>query len=216
MTNVIDWRYVLDEFVVIDFETTGLDASIHKIIEVGALRFNKNEYKKNKKVDTFQSLIKIEEQIPQKITDITGITDDMLVEGRLIGEVLSDLIDFIGERNVLAYNAPFDYSFLLEECKNNKIKIPKNFKINCILDLAREALPGMPNYKLDTLSKKMGLNGARHRALDDCSVALQIFVACFQGSGARGRYVERFGYIDVIPEEKKISGLGKLFKKLIG
>jgi DNA polymerase III epsilon subunit family exonuclease len=212
----IDWRYVKDEFVIIDFETTGLKPEQDRIIEVGALRFNKEKYRNSKQVDIYNTLIKIDEKLPEKIVDITSITDEMLQEGGDIKSAIKGLLEFIGDRNVLAYNAPFDFSFLVGECKRAGIILPNELKFHCVYELAREALPGMPNYKLDTLAKKIGLSGTKHRAIDDCSVTLQVFIACFQGRGARARYVDRFGFIQVFEDERKTSLFQKIVKKITG
>jgi DNA polymerase III epsilon subunit family exonuclease len=153
----IDWSYVKDDIVFIDFETTGLKPETNRIIEIGAIRFDKVKYLSTSAVDSFSMLIRYEKKLPAKIVEITGITNEDLKDGEDIKSGLKQLLEFIGNRTVLAYNAEFDKAFLIEECKRCGIEIPSTFKIVCVLQLAREALPNFENYKLATIAKRLGL-----------------------------------------------------------
>lgn len=188
----IDWSHIKDDIVFIDFETTGLKPETHRIIEIGAIRFNKEKYLTTKTVDSLSMLIRYEKKLPAKIVEITGITNEHLKDGEDIKTGLEQLLEFIGNRTVLAYNAEFDKAFLMEECVRCGIEIPSTLRTVCVLQLAREALPGFENYKLATLAKRLGLE-VNHRALSDCSVTFQVFVACFQGAEKKRLYRKYFG-----------------------
>lgn len=209
----IDWSHIKDDIVIIDFETTGLKPEVHRVIEIGAIRFNKEKYLTTNSVDSFSSLIRYEKKLPAKIIELTGITDEDLKDGEDIKTGLVQLLEFIGNRTVLAYNAEFDKSFLIEECNRCGIEIPKTLRTVCVLQLAREALPGFENYKLATLAKKLGLV-VNHRALSDCSVTFQVFVACFQGGEKKKLYRKYFGENPTITESLDSSGIFGWLRKI--
>ena len=205
MNTNIDWSHIKDDVVFIDFETTGLKPETHRIIEIGAIRFNKEKYLTTKTVDSLNTLIRYEKKLPAKIVEITGITNEHLKDGEDIKTGLEQLLEFIGERTVLAYNADFDKAFLIEECKRCGIEVPNTLRMVCVLQLAREALPGFENYKLATIAKRLGLE-VNHRALSDCSVTFQVFVACFQGSEKKRLYRKYFG--ENAPEDASPNSSG--------
>ncbi len=97
----------LDDFVVIDFETTGLDSETNAIIELGAVRFRGGEH-----ADTFQQLVNPLEPIPRLVVDLTNITDDMVAGEPTIAEVGQEFLDFVGQRPLVAHNIRFDLAFL--------------------------------------------------------------------------------------------------------
>lgn len=161
-----------EQFIVLDFETTGLSPTKNKIIEIGAIKVNRD----SNKHETFQSFIKIDGDIPAKITELTGITTEILkLEGEPIESVLPTLIEFIGDLRIVAFNAKFDMAFLHESAKSQGFSI-KN-KSSCALDMARRAWPGKSSYKLSSLADDFGLKTQNHRALQDCELALSIYVA---------------------------------------
>ncbi len=101
----------LDDFVVIDFETTGLDADYCKIIELAAVRFRDGQ-----PAEEFQQLINPQEPIPTEIMELTSITDDMVAAEPTIEEVGREFLDFIGERPLVAHNIRFDLAFMRNIC----------------------------------------------------------------------------------------------------
>lgn len=109
MANDDCWcnNYSVPCYITYDLETTGLNSEMCEIIEIAAVKV---EY--HKIVDTFQTLIKPKKKIPQRITDITGITNEMVENCRSIEEVLPDFIRFIEKYPMVAHNADFDYSFI--------------------------------------------------------------------------------------------------------
>lgn len=94
-------------YIAYDLETTGLSAETCEIIEIAAVKVEYHQI-----VDTFQELVKPKNKVPQRITDITGITNEMLENCRGIEEVLPDFIKFIEKYPMVAHNADFDYSFI--------------------------------------------------------------------------------------------------------
>lgn len=119
-------------YVVFDLETTGLSAITHEIIEIGALKVIDGEV-----VDNFEMPVKPAKKITKRITEITGITNEM-VEGKPpIEDVLPQFIEFIGKLPLVAHNAEFDYGFL---CENYKRIYGKEFrrKKSCTMKMYRK------------------------------------------------------------------------------
>lgn len=155
-------------FVAIDVETTGLSPVYNELIEISAIK-----YEKAKKKDTFSTLIKPKKEISDTITNITGITNGMVKNAPNIEQVMPKLIDFIGEYPIVAHNANFDYSFL----QNNS---QKSFSKNKVIDtvaISRKMLPSLPNHKLNTVSKYIGIEeDGFHRAEFDCECCAKIYI----------------------------------------
>jgi len=181
------------QFVVLDIETTGLDSSKHEIIEIGAIKVTRDSLNH----PTFQTLIKPTQKIPKKITQITGITADMIdKEGLELKTELTEFIDFIGDLELVAYNAPFDMGFLRNAAYKHNLEI-KN-RSNCALVAARKAWPDLKSYKLTELAK---LNGrsieGHHRALQDAEFTLLVYTAAASTLG-----VENFARLREGPARK--------------
>ncbi len=167
------------EFVVIDFETSGLDPTKHQIIEVGALLVRREQLaEETPTLTTFHSLIKAKRKLPKKIVDLTGIDDDLLArEGRELGDAVKDLVEFIGDRPLVAFNAPFDQGFLLAAAEKHGIQL--NNRWICVLKKARATWPGRKSYKLSELTKANDLPNA-HRALADSYRALIVYASALK------------------------------------
>ena len=104
----------LDEtYVVFDLETTGFSPKNDKIIEIGAVKV-----KNGKIIDSFSEFVNPRRPIPYKITELTGISDDMVRYSDSIDFVLPRFMDFIGDAAVVAHNASFDCSFIEKNCKD--------------------------------------------------------------------------------------------------
>ena len=97
----------IDDYVLVDIETTGLSPIYDDIIEIGAIKVENN-----KMVDEYSQLIKIDRILPQKITELTGITDNMLATGKMPKTVLEEFINFVGNNVIIGHNVNFDLGFL--------------------------------------------------------------------------------------------------------
>lgn len=162
-----------EECVILDFETTGLSPAYARVIEVGAIIVKDSEV-----VDSLSQLLYPGCSIPYFITDITGITNQM-VKGKPTPEAfMPKLKKFIGDRVILSHNASFDQKFLIAEMENSDIEINNLFL--CTLKLARRLIQNSPDYKLGTLAShlkiKMPKTHQAHRALDDVMMTLQIWL----------------------------------------
>ncbi|MFL2859157.1 MAG: PolC-type DNA polymerase III [Pontiellaceae bacterium] len=158
------------EFIAFDLETTGINPSLDKIIEIGAVRFSGSNA-----MQGFGHLINPEIHIPNEASTVNGITDEMVKDKPKVQEILGLFAEFCGNLPLVAHNASFDFKFLLEDVKLYKSLAPKG----CVLDtlaLSRKVFPGMPNYKLWTLVRHFNFpSGTFHRAEEDSSYCGLLF-----------------------------------------
>jgi DNA polymerase III epsilon subunit family exonuclease len=160
-----------DMFVVVDFETTGLTAERDKIIEIGAIRVNPSKADQA----TYDALIDPGVRIPKNITEITGITNEMIrASGQRLDDVLRDFKAFVGELPMVGYNVAFDTGFLLAAAAETGIRI-KSPKVIDVMELAKEQLR-LRSYKLSAVAKHLRIPATTaHRALADCVTTLHVY-----------------------------------------
>lgn len=159
-----------NEYIVFDIETTGLDASYDEIIEIGALKIKNNEI-----VDKFTSLIKPKYPIDEFITELTGITNEMVKDAPLINEVLPRFLDFIGDEILVGHNINFDINFVYDNLiKIGSDKLLSNNYVDT-LRLARRILRNLKHHRLSDLAEYYNIDGTgAHRSLKDCEITNQI------------------------------------------
>ncbi len=156
-------------YTVIDLEMTGLSAKADKIIEIGAVKVIDG-----KVADTYQTLVNPKQHIPERVQQLTGITDEDVQSGAPMDEALGKLLDFIGDDEIVGQNVNFDYSFMKQWAVNNKI--PLELKAYDTLKLARKCLPPEQPKKLENLCEYFNIARENaHRALDDAMETQQIF-----------------------------------------
>ncbi len=156
-------RNLLEEtYIVFDTETTGLSAVYNTIIEIGAVKVKDGEI-----IDTFSMFVDPHEPLSSKITEITGITDDMLKGAPLLDIALRDFREFVGDGILVAHNARFDMGFLHMGYKQIGDKDLDSPVIDTV-ELARMLYPRMKNYKLNTLCQAFNIDLTNHhRAYHD-------------------------------------------------
>lgn len=168
-------RKLVSDFVVLDFETTGLDAEENSIIQIAAVRYRNFE-----KIDEFSTYINPIVEIPPKITRITGITEDDVMNAPYLRDMLPKLIDFIGNDTIVAHNASFDMKFLLTSIYYNKLPYIK-FRVIDTLNLSRKYIHDTDNHKLVTLKRFLKLKHLKsHDALHDCYVTAELYKYCYE------------------------------------
>jgi DNA polymerase-3 subunit epsilon len=155
-------------FAIVDIETTGGSARLEKITEI-AVYLHDGE----KITGEYVSLINPERNIPYFITNLTGITNEMVENSPRFYEIARDIVELTEGRTFVAHNARFDYSFLRQEFKS----LGFNFKRNIIdtVALSRKLLPGHRSYSLGNICKdlKIEING-RHRAAGDALATVKL------------------------------------------
>lgn len=163
----------LKNYVVIDVETTGLDADHDEIIEVAAIRYSAGEVK-----EAFQTYVKPLNEIPMKITQINGITNEMVENAPHFSQIAAELEDFIGTSNLVGHNIEFDIKFLY--AAGYDMFRFKNRKYYDTLKLARRVIKPdeVTNYKLGTLIHEYSgcfESANAHSALSDCLDTMRLF-----------------------------------------
>ncbi|MCH5171243.1 MAG: PolC-type DNA polymerase III [Erysipelotrichales bacterium] len=162
------------EYVVFDFETTGLSTKYDDIIEFGAVKFSQGMIRE--RIDLF---VEINRPIPKKIKKITGITDDMLVGQNSLVEAVHKMRKFIGDAILVSHNADFDFGFLNEACR----KVNEDIFSNPVIDtlaLARYIFPESKGHRLGALCNNMDViydEDAAHRADYDAEVLNEVWQA---------------------------------------
>lgn len=159
--------------VMLDFETTGLSPDMgDRITEVAALRIVGGEV-----TERYVSLVNCGVRIPSFITELTGITQQMVDAAPPAHRVVPELLDFIGGDVLSAHNASFDEKFLKAE--GARLGRPTSHAgLVCSLKLARRLFPGLASYKLGQLSRQLGIEfrGVAHRAEADAQVAADVLL----------------------------------------
>lgn len=157
-------------YVVFDTETTGLESNKDEIIEIGACKIV------NGRIDeTFSTFVKPNKRIPREITELTGITNEMVADAPTINYVLPDFYKFCHGANIVGHNVAFDMGFIHAISK----KLSYNFNHPTIdtIEMARSKVPGLKNYKLGTVVERLGivLDNA-HRAINDATATAKVFI----------------------------------------
>ena len=172
MQKILNNTNYVDDYVVFDIETSGLSASDDKIIEIGAVK-----YINNKKVDEFSYLINPKIKLQKIITDVTGITDDDLIDKPTIEEVLPKFLDFIKGFTIIGHNVKFDCSFINYNAKKLHLNEMDNQVIDTLF-LSRINIYNIKNHRLQTLKEYLKLDFISHRAIDDCYTCNEVYQYC--------------------------------------
>src|SRR5512133_1638143 len=156
----------MTSIVSLDLETTGLDPVNDTIIEIGAVKFNGTRIEAE-----YSQLINPGRPIPPMITQLTGITDEMVRKEPPLKAIIQDFENFVGNSPVLGHNVRFDLSFLRRHSHA--------FDYNDVIDtyeLAAVFLPTASRYNLGALQQLLSIPfPATHRALDDARAARGVY-----------------------------------------
>lgn len=157
-------------YIVLDIETTGLNSKTDEIIEIGAIKIENC-----KKVDVLNMLVNPQKPIPPQITELTGITQAQIsASGISTSIAINKMVEFLGKLPIVSHNVDFDNGFISEACL--RLGITYNPKTIDTLTLARSAIKGLPNYKLQTLAKYLLIpHDNPHRSMNDCETTWQLY-----------------------------------------
>lgn len=185
-------------YCVLDLETTGFSASTERITEIGVMKI-----KEGKVIEEFSTFVNPQKHIPERVTEVTNITDEMVADAPKIEEIFPKLLEFIKGTVLVAHNAPFDIGFL----KQNAVRLGYEFDFTYLdtLSLAKSLFPEYKKYKLGKIADNLGIKvEVAHRALDDVDTTVKIFDVMMEMLKKRGaKKVEDIDIVSVDKEAKK-------------
>lgn len=156
-------------YCVLDLETTGLSFRTEKITEVGIMKVKNGEI-----IDEFSCFVNPEKPIPQKVVEVTNITDDMVKDAETIDKVFPKILEFVGDSVLVAHNADFDIGFLKYNASQLGYELNNTYVDT--LRLAKSLFPDFKKYKLGFIADKLGIVvEVAHRALDDVDTTVKVF-----------------------------------------
>lgn len=171
LTNMISLLDDIDKIVVIDIETTGYSPlKGSRIIEIGAVKYEKGQI-----IDTYEQLINPEQKIASKITDVTGIDNEMVKEAPIIGQIFTDFCKFIDGYTVVVQNKAFDWDrFLSYYFKLFAVKSTN--KVIDTMELSKCLFKNEKKHNLEALCERLEIiNDNSHRALSDAKATGECF-----------------------------------------
>lgn len=161
-----------EDFVALDLETTGLDPEWDSIIEIGMVRVRRGEV-----AAEYSTLVNPGMEIDDFITDLTGITNDMLAAAPALPEVLPAARDFLGDDIILGHNVNFDINFIYDNCEYQGLPPVSNGYIDT-MRISRRVLPDLKHHRLTDIVKALGVDHVQaHRAMGDCRATIDCYKA---------------------------------------
>ena len=191
-------------YCVLDLETTGFSATTEKITEIGIMKFKDGEV-----IDQFSCFVNPEKHIPQRVSEVTNITDDMVKDAETIDKVFPKMLEFLGDSVIVAHNAGFDVGFLKQNAKRLGHKFDYTYLDT--LSLAKDLFPDYKKYKLGKIADNLGIKvEVAHRALDDVDTTVKVFKVMLKMLKERGaKKLEDIEQVSSTEEAKK-EGYKKL------
>jgi DNA polymerase-3 subunit epsilon len=164
-------------FAIIDIETTGGTPVYERITEIAIVLHDGKRV-----IDTFSTLINPERNIPWNITQLTGISNEMVAEAPRFHEVARKIVEMTESAVFVAHNVQFDYGFIKAEF--SRLGYAYSRKTLCTVRLSRRVFPGLRSYSLSNLKLHFGILAEKsHRALDDTLATVQLFEKILDAEG---------------------------------
>ena len=181
-----------DKYIALDIETTGLDPMYDEIIEIGAIKIENG-----KEVEVFNTLVKPEYEIDEFISELTGITNEMVKESPTIDKILPKFMDFIKDSILLGHNVNFDINFIYDNLIKCNLKPITNNFIDT-LRLSRKLLPEIKHHRLSDLAYYYKINTVgSHRSLKDVRVTIEVY------NNLEKLAIEKYSNIDIFKDACK-------------
>ncbi|MBO5143299.1 MAG: PolC-type DNA polymerase III, partial [Clostridia bacterium] len=192
LTSIFDFndnQILKDEtYCVLDIETTGISKLTEKITEFGIMKVKNGEI-----IDTFECFVNPEKPIPEKVVEVTHITDEMVKDAETIDVVLPKVIEFVGDSTIVAHNASFDIGFIKENARKLGLKFDNTYIDT--LALAKELFPDYKKYKLGIIAENLNIKvDVAHRALADVETLVKVFNVMLNMLDEKG--ITKFSEVD--------------------
>ena len=188
-------------YCVLDLETTGLSFRTEKITEIGIMKMNEQ----GEVIDEFECFVNPEKPIPQRVVEVTNITDEMVKDAETIDKVMPKVLEFVGDSVIVAHNADFDVGFLKYNAKQLGLSLDNTYLDT--LRLAKDLFPDYKKYKLGIIAENLGIEViVAHRALDDVDTTVKVFKVMLDMLEKKG--AKKLDDID------KVAGTEVNYKKL--
>ena len=182
-------------YCVLDLETTGFSAVTEKITEIGIMKMLNGEV-----IDEFSTFVNPQKHIPQRVTEVTNITDEMVADAPAIEEIFPKVLEFIKGSVLVAHNAGFDIGFLKQNAK--ALGYEFNYTYLDTLSLAKDLFPDYKKYKLGKIAENLGIKvEVAHRALDDVDTTVKVFRVMLDMLKKRG--AKKVDEIDLVSADKE-------------
>ena len=195
--DTLSKSYKDETYIIFDIETTGLKPDTEAITEIGAVKLMDG-----KVVDTFSKFVNPQKPIPPEITNLTGISDDMVKDAPNIDEILPKFLEFCGKNTVVAHNATFDVSFITAAA--TRLGLEFENKVLDTVMLSKTLFPEEKKHNLEVLCQRLGVSlQNHHRALDDALATKDAFVKMMEMKEKRE---------DLIPEDFSVEKNPELLK----
>lgn len=161
-------KKLINNYCVLDIETTGLSYRYDKIIEIGILKI-----RDNKVIKRYQQLIDPQTTIDPFITKLTGITEEMVENQPLIDDVYDDVFNFIGNDIIIGHNTSFDLNFIA-----NSFCVDLDNEYMDTVQFSRIVYPQLKHHRLSDMVEFLNLSNNEHRALADCQATYELYEHC--------------------------------------
>jgi len=169
--------------IVLDTETTGLEAADHYIIEIGCVELNNRRLTGN----NYHQYIRPDREVDAGAMEVHGISNEFLADKPRFVEVMADFLTYLeGADELVIHNAPFDVGFINKELERNRgpyLNLRDRFGVLDTLVMARQMHPGQKN-NLDALCKRYDINNEHrelHGALLDAEILADVYLAMTGG-----------------------------------
>ena len=169
---------MINSFICLDLETTGLNPKTDKIIEIGAIRIENGV-----ETGSFETFVNPGRLLEGRITELTGIRDDELQHAPTISEVLPGFLEFTKELPLLGHSVLFDFSFIKKAAVNQKLTFERD-GIDT-LKIARKYLPELPSRSLGHLCEHFQISHQAHRALEDAKATVRLYEILWEKFGGQ-------------------------------
>lgn len=158
-------KKIVDDYCVVDIETTGLSWQRDQIIEIGIVKVRQGHI-----FDQYVQLIDPHKDISHFITQLTGIDNDMVFGMPELRDIIDEVLDFIGDDIIIGHNTAFDLSFIANHFGQD---IENEYMDT--LQFSRKVYPHLPHHRLTDMVELLGLSNNEHRALADCIATHELY-----------------------------------------